>query len=123
MNSEVPSTYCRTGSMRRRKSNAVTLDPSLNLDMSPTDVMQKCRQYFRSVDKDGNGTINRREFKELIDNICGVELDARQLERSFKRTDQNNDGTITFKEFFEAFSVELTSSAKNGKSFFVYFSV
>lgn len=82
--------------------------------MAP-DVMKKCRQYFSALDKDGDGTMDRIEFRKMIAKF-GMELDAKELERAYHKADLNRDGVITFKEFFDAYSSDISSNSVGKKT-------
>merc|ERR1711904_194602 len=56
------------------------------------------RQVFEEIDRDGSGTIDRREFKKAMEQL-GFELSSRQVKQIFTKFDKNYDGEITYKEF------------------------
>jgi calmodulin len=53
---------------------------------------------FRMFDKDGNGKINAKEFKEAMTSF-GDKLTEDEAEEMISQADLNRDGTIDYKEF------------------------
>merc|ERR1711998_32678 len=58
----------------------------------------KFRQGFEEIDRDGGGTIDRREFKKALEQL-GFELSSRVVKKLFKKFDTNYDGEIGYREF------------------------
>merc|ERR1711904_39495 len=58
----------------------------------------KFRQVFEEIDRDGGGTIDRREFKKALEQL-GFELSSRVVKKLFKKFDTNYDGEIGYREF------------------------
>ena len=56
------------------------------------------RQVFEEIDRDGSGTIDRREFKKAMEQI-GFELSSRQVKQLFTKFDRYFTGEITYKDF------------------------
>lgn len=88
----------------KKKIRKITLD-HLCVDV-PTDAM--LREIFEVFDKDGNGYIDRNEFRhtfqENFDNF-GAPMSDRDVERLFSKLDAGaahgkpNDGKLSFEEF------------------------
>ena len=53
---------------------------------------------FRTLDKNGNGTIDSAEFKHLMTNI-GNKLSEEEVMILINAADKNRDGYIDFEEF------------------------
>merc|ERR1712054_409092 len=53
---------------------------------------------FEEIDRDGGGTIDRREFKKALEQL-GFELSSRVVKKLFKKFDTNYDGEIGYREF------------------------
>lgn len=59
---------------------------------------------FKYYDKDGNGTIDRDEFKKIMDDmdkLTNTKMDGKTSDDVFNEYDQNGDGVIDFNEFLE----------------------
>ena len=74
---------------------------------------------FEKHDKDGSGSLDRREAEALVDDFCatlGLQLSARErdelLSRQFSDADTNSDGRLTQSEFAE-FAATLDSLASS----------
>lgn len=74
-------------------------------DGMPDEAMEKCRQYFRNLDTNHDGKLNNAEFVSMISDL-GMDLDVNQFKRAYARVDQNGDGTISFREFRDAYCSE-----------------
>lgn len=61
-------------------------------------IILKAVEYFKKFDKDGNGVIEKDEFKDLMDS-CGV--DRSHYGDALKALDKNGDGKISFTEFLD----------------------
>ena len=53
---------------------------------------------FRSIDKDGNGKLDKRELQAAFKN-AGITVANQRLNSFFGDMDNNNDGYITFAEW------------------------
>jgi len=53
---------------------------------------------FRQIDADGNGTIDKEEFKTVLYSLSGAVTDE-ELDACFKEIDEDGNGTIEFEEF------------------------
>lgn len=56
------------------------------------------RENFDHFDGDGDGRIDRREFKRLMDAL-GASAPERELDAGFDAVDSDDDGAIDFDEF------------------------
>ncbi|XP_028812248.1 guanylyl cyclase-activating protein 2-like isoform X1 [Denticeps clupeoides] len=77
------------------------------------NLEHKLRWSFKVYDKDGNGHIDRKELKEIIDSIYRVKKAAKKdpqslqmstdevCDRILQGIDSDGDGTITLDEFLE----------------------
>ena len=61
-------------------------------------IIQKAIELFKKYDKDGNGTIDREEFKELFKQFKS-NADDSQLDSALQALDTSGDGKISFPEF------------------------
>jgi len=60
-------------------------------------VLQKAIAEFKKYDKDGNGTIDKEEFKSLMRSL-GYS-DESQFDNAMRSLDTSGDGKISFTEF------------------------
>lgn len=58
----------------------------------------QARESFRIFDRDGNGTIDRKELKHAM-KMLGEDLTDDEVEQMMKEADENGDGKINFDEF------------------------
>merc|ERR1712188_235958 len=56
------------------------------------------RQVFEEIDRNGSGSIDRREFKRAMEQL-GFELSSRQVKQIFAKFDRYFTGEITYKDF------------------------
>lgn len=61
-------------------------------------VLDELRENFDHFDGDGNGRIDRVEFKRLMDAL-GADAPEDELDVGFDIIDADNDGRIDFDEF------------------------
>ena len=60
--------------------------------------MRDVSEFFRQVDKDGNGCIDLIEFRELL-GALGMDLEPAEAERRFDAIDEDENGLIEAEEF------------------------
>ena len=71
-----------------------------NIDNSSRyHTIKKAIELFKQYDKDGNGTIDREEFKELFKQFKQSNADDSQLDSALQALDTSGDGKISFPEF------------------------
>jgi len=70
---------------------------------------------FRKFDLDGNGHIEKGEFKSGLKSILEENLSNDQIKLLYHIFDKNNDGTIDYQEFFDAFKVVQKDPVKKDK--------
>ena len=63
----------------------------------------KCRDYFREVDLNNDGTLCSSEFLQMIDTM-GLVYDVTKLRMAFALADTNGDGSISYREFIQAYT-------------------
>ncbi len=56
------------------------------------------RQVFREFDKDGNGTVDKKELNEVFKEM-GKRFSEAELKRMVELCDTDGDGTISYEEF------------------------
>ncbi|CAH2325823.1 guanylyl cyclase-activating 2 [Pelobates cultripes] len=73
----------------------------------------KLRWTFKIYDKDGNGCVDKKELKEIIESFYSVKKDWKRdseaqllspddvCERIFQSVDENGDGQLSLQEFVE----------------------
>ncbi|XP_045182503.1 neo-calmodulin-like [Mercenaria mercenaria] len=64
----------------------------------------QARESFRIFDRDGNGTIDRKELKHAM-KMLGEELSDEEVEQMMKEADENGDGKINFEEFLRLWKI------------------
>lgn len=74
---------------------------------------QDCRNAFEEYDRNKNGTIERKELKEVLEQVEG--LDTNACDEIFKNADMNGDDVISFKEFIVALTLAYFAKSKDGK--------
>ena len=76
-----------------------------------TTDLEQAKMMFDGFDKDGGGTIDK---KELFQAICqlGIKVAKEDIDLAFKVLDKNNDGYLDFSEFLQLFNM-LKGSLKS----------
>jgi len=67
-------------------------------DSLPDDLKAILRQVFDAADANGNGSIDAKELKIIIENLEGVETTNEQVQKEMVALGLGSDGTITFDE-------------------------
>jgi len=67
-------------------------------DSSRYYAVRKAIELFKQYDKDGNGTIDREEFKKLMASL-NANYDDSQIDSALQALDKSGDGKISFPEF------------------------
>lgn len=60
---------------------------------------ERIAEAFESIDRDGSGFIDKNELQEVLGKSCTVE----QIDDIIRAADTNNDGRISYEEFFDVF--------------------
>eukprot|EP00288_Rhodomonas_lens_P001440 CAMPEP_0177726846 /NCGR_PEP_ID=MMETSP0484_2-20121128/19997_1 /TAXON_ID=354590 /ORGANISM="Rhodomonas lens, Strain RHODO" /LENGTH=433 /DNA_ID=CAMNT_0019239443 /DNA_START=133 /DNA_END=1430 /DNA_ORIENTATION=- len=76
--------------------------------MSEEDLVQYLTNLFVQSDGDGNGVLDKAEFKRLMQG-ADLGLSSKQIKLLYSQADINEDGTIEYREFIPA-CVELVIS-------------
>lgn len=63
-----------------------------------TDQMERLEEHFKRFDHDENGTIDEREFGDLV-RALGVHFSDEKVQVAFAAIDINDNGRIDFGEF------------------------
>ena len=66
------------------------------------------RRAFAEVDKDGSGSLDRKELKTLLRHLS-IEVTAAQLEEAIDMIDDDDEGLIEIDEFLAKFSTIIQS--------------
>ena len=79
---------------------------SLKRDIIHKAMIQRAgvRKHFERYDKDGSGTINRNEFKNIVQHRYMSSITEEQLDELMARADKDGSGLIDYEEFLTAFS-------------------
>jgi calmodulin len=80
------------------------------------------REIFNLVDRDGGGSISKKELKQLMDTLA-INASQQEIELMIGEIDKNNDGEIQFEEFVAVMSrkVKATYTAEEVKHAFKVF--
>ena len=71
--------------------------------MGKDELMIQCRRYFKTIDTNGDGKLNRVEFQNMCSElICSADVTG--LEGAYKKADKNGDGVVSFVEFMDAYA-------------------
>lgn len=60
---------------------------------------ERIAEAFQSIDRDGSGFIDKDELKIVLGESCTAE----QIDDIVRAADKNNDGRISYEEFFDVF--------------------
>jgi Ca2+-binding EF-hand superfamily protein len=66
--------------------------------MSAEEQEKMYRNLFRQADTNGNGTLDQREFRQLLQAV-NLNLSRSAIRRIMEQADVNNDGSIEYREF------------------------
>ena len=79
---------------------------SLKRDIIHKAMIQRAgvRKHFERYDKDGSGTINRSEFKNIVQHRYMSSITEEQLDELMAKADKDGSGLIDYEEFLTAFS-------------------
>ncbi|KAJ1627192.1 hypothetical protein T492DRAFT_1026734 [Pavlovales sp. CCMP2436] len=80
------------------KAHAAAGTPDAKQRLSPQELEQLLRQLFVEHDADGNGHLDHREFRELL-NSANMGLSPKEVKRILAEADENEDGRIEYTEF------------------------
>ena len=72
-------------------------------------------EIFKSVDIDGNGRIEKNELEIAFSKTLGREATEVEVENMFKAVDMNDDGKISFDEYFTIMHVSLNADKEMQK--------
>jgi len=81
-----------SGTQRRLSRNSLKLRNAVQLDQSITAL-------FGQFDANGDGTISREEFKEIVLAANNITFDEDDIERFLQDADEDGDGVIDMLEF------------------------
>ncbi|EKX34966.1 hypothetical protein GUITHDRAFT_155601 [Guillardia theta CCMP2712] len=76
-------------------------------------LVEYLTDIFVKSDEDGNGVLDKREFKTLLQN-ANLGLTKKQIKLLYSQADMNEDGLIQYREFIPA-CIELISSIQARK--------
>jgi Ca2+-binding EF-hand superfamily protein len=62
------------------------------------DMVEEYTEAFRVFDRDGNGTINRDEMRQILITL-GDHVTQEEIENMLRDADINEDGQIEYKKF------------------------
>jgi len=65
------------------------------------EIEGKVRECFEKADKNHNKVLSKYEFKRIFTELPHCDLSATQIEALFKHIDTNNNGVLSFDEFFK----------------------
>eukprot|EP01135_Chromosphaera_perkinsii_P003983 Nk52_evm26s265 gene=Nk52_evmTU26s265 len=69
-------------------------------DFDPNSLERMMFDLFLSADKDGNGTLDKREFQMFFQSASlDLRLNDQDIEYLYKEMDTNQDGVISYEEF------------------------
>ena len=72
-------------------------------------VGQDCRQMFKQVDRDGSGSLNTDEVRQLFV-LLGMELEPQDVAAQVAKMDPNGDNMVTLEEFIEWYEANYTKN-------------
>jgi calcium-dependent protein kinase len=64
-----------------------------------SEEVEKLREVFRSIDKNGDGVLSPQELKDALNNFLGISTNAENL---IKKIDADGNGDINYSEFLAA---------------------
>ena len=91
------------GSSGSSRNSAEDLDKKKR-DSDTDKILIQCRNYFRDLDTDGNGTLDKKEFALMLSQI-GLKMDVNYMRKAFGHVDKDANGGITFREFVQYYNI------------------
>ena len=67
-------------------------------DMEQVEIEEFVLELFKGADADGNGYLDRREFKAVMSS-AELDLSAKDIRQIMAQCDENGDGVIEYREF------------------------
>ncbi|KAM7534412.1 hypothetical protein Aperf_G00000108375 [Anoplocephala perfoliata] len=92
------------------KNSCLSDDEIMSAHNLTPNQLEDLRDIFNCFDLDGNGTISKEEFAQIL-SVCNLDPSSAQIKLLMSQVDINGDGQIAFDEFVECFGAkELTSA-------------
>jgi Ca2+-binding EF-hand superfamily protein len=86
--------------LERRESEAYDGEGEVPERMSNDDLIVKVGQLFDQADQDGNGFLDRKEFKQVFVSLKEeLGLSNKVIKQIMAEADENDDGVIEYREF------------------------
>merc|ERR1711871_1566244 len=73
----------------------------------------QCAKAFRSFDYDHSGSVERPEFKQLLERFC-IYMSDREFEKLFRRFDPDDSGELEYEEFIKYFGIAISGKEEGG---------
>merc|ERR1711959_601830 len=106
-----------SGGDREKVVLAVQLDDEdveMKSVLRPEEVSElRCKKLFAHFDMNGSGEIDMRELGELV-KALGMRMEMEQINNAMVDLDKNNNGAISFEEFWEWFQVAAVTKNAGG---------
>jgi len=85
---------------QRQAIDRQIIEMMLSFGDMPTSAL---RYLFRSVDVDGNGTLDREEITRMIKNVIDMDVTDEVVDLAFSEMDTDGSGDVDFDEFVQFF--------------------
>lgn len=102
-----------TGSEPAAASNAKSdpqKDTNAKKTKKPCNSEEKIMEAFAAIDTDNSGYVTKDEVKKILKDL-GEDVADEDIDKFFDSADKNDDGKISYKEFYAAW-VKATEEAK-----------
>lgn len=103
--------------MSNKKSNSMgnRLRAKLKAVLAPTkQIYDSLRDMFDAIDIDGNGSLNKEEFVQMLNDI-GLKLTEQEFNDTFKAVDKDGNLDVDFEEFQAFYNSNLALAGPAGK--------
>ena len=92
---------------RKKKEFADAINLGDTSHQTPEKIAAHAISWVLLVDKDGNNSINLKEFHEFFHSMDGIFMSDNEIEQMFKEFDTSGNGELSVEEFARAITYAI----------------